>query len=691
MISTLAVDKQERIGIALSSGLRSLCHLEAFLDLDRIVSPNHARLSSTKAVCVLAWGRKPSAQRALSYAKANSLPVWYLEDGWIRSCDETAHSRKCYSLLIDKKGVYYDSSVPSDLEALLNLPDSDFAQVCPEPAVDQARESRELIVEHEITKYNFCKQIASAHRAAVQDETLVLVIDQTLNDASVIYGGMSAQRFRQMLDAAIAENPGSRILVRTHPDVVSGKCSGYLLDYARERGVTLHAEPDNPIQWLKLASRVYVGTSQIGYEALICGCEVVVFGQPFYAGWGLTDDRSRFPARYRQRSVDQLFYACHVKFARYVDPVSGNACGLANCIEHVIEQKRQFSRNAVRFCCVAITPWKRKYLARYLRSPDGAVRFSLTGSCRSDERQLTWSYRDHNDHHLPDAARTEFRVEDGFIRSRGLGSDFVAPASLVVDGDALYFDRHGRSELERLLNTYDCSEHELERARRLRQLVVSSKVSKYNVASPVGELDLASDISSKRKIVLIVGQVEDDQSVARGCGTVNTNSLLIKAARRMCSDDYLLYKPHPDVESGNRRGAVDSQLLAECIDEVLIEQSIECCIAGCDELHTMTSLSGFEALLRGKSVVVHGMPFYAGWGLTIDQMSCEHRVRQRSLDELVYLALIAYPRYLHVPSGEFIRPETLVNILCHQPAMSSKSLRWFDKVGNIHRALRYAA
>jgi len=53
----------------------------------------------------------------------------------------------------------------------------------------------------------------------------------------------------------------------------------------------------------------------------------------------------------------------------------------------------------------------------------------------------------------------------------------------------------------------------------------------------------------------------------------------------------------------------------------------------------MTSLSGFEALLRDKKVVTYGSPFYAGWGLTEDHAVTERRCRRRTLEELIYLAL----------------------------------------------------
>ena len=114
----------------------------------------------------------------------------------------------------------------------------------------------------------------------------------------------------------------------------------------------------------------------------------------------------------------------------------------------------------------------------------------------------------------------------------------------------------------------------------------------------------------------------------------------------------------------------------------------------CDELHTMTSLTGFEALLRMKKVFTYGLPFYAGWGLTSDAISCTRRTRKRSLDELVYLTLVAYPRYLHVESGEFITPKQQVRHLSRQanvPGQVVDTPRWTNKLDNIFKSLRYAA
>jgi capsular polysaccharide export protein len=92
-------------------------------------------------------------------------------------------------------------------------------------------------------------------------------------------------------------------------------------------------------------------------------------------------------------------------------------------------------------------------------------------------------------------------------------------------------------------------------------------------------------------------------------------------------------------------------------------------IAMADALHVNSSLAGFEALLRGKPVTVHGVPFYAGWGLTIDRGPVPaRRTARRTLDELVAAALLAYPRYLDPVTGLPCPAEVLVERLASAAA-----------------------
>jgi capsular polysaccharide export protein len=674
------------LAVTFSKGIRAIGNIGALLGVHDVLPPRRAERSGLPIACVVVWGRKQNALKALSYAQKKGIPVWYLEDGWIRSCSESAHSRLSYSILIDRRGVYYDSTQPSQLEQWLNLADDEIVRLMGASALKDAKRCRERLVEHGITKYNYCSEPDISLLRSARPKPLVLIIDQTVDDVSVLLGGMGHAQFCTMLDRAVAENPDARIVVRTHPDVIAGRRRGYLTEYARQQGIEIHAERDNPMVWMREAERVYVGTSQLGYEALLCGCKVSVAGKPFYAGWGLTDDWQVMQRRHTARTIDQLFYATHFLLARYCDPVTGSVISLDACIDHVIEQKRNFRRNAQNHVCQGISPWKRRYLSQYLRSPDGRVRYgSASTTLAADEVSLCWSFRDGGN--VGDA---RVRVEDGFLRSVGLGSDFVAPGSLVIDDQGLYFDPAGPSELENLLNFAFCSDADRLRASQLRQRILDTGVTKYQVGS-YDQTAAEYRPESGKKVVLVIGQVEDDESIKRGCLTISNNADLCDAVRQKRPDAYIVYKPHPDVESGNRKGQVPGSVLQHSVDHVEADRSLAACLGACDEVHTLTSLSGFEALMRGIPVFTYGLPFYAGWGLTEDHCYLARRQRRLSLDELVYFSLIVYPRYLDIPTGEFITAEQRVELQnSHRHSQSEQSLpRPLYKLRNILSALLY--
>lgn len=251
------------------------------------------------------------------------------------------------------------------------------------------------------------------------------------------------------------------------------------------------------------------------------------------------------------------------------------------------------------------------------------------------------------------------RVEDGFIRSVGLGSDLTAPFSLVVDNEGIYFDSTTSSSLETILNTYDFDSNKdiLEEAKLLRKKIIEAKISKYN-STDHKELNLPK---SKRKL-LVSGQVEDDASIKFGANGM-TNLQLLKEVKESNRDAYVIFKPHPDVLSGNRVGNIDENFALEYCDEVLVDVSMSSVLTAVDEVHTMTSLTGFEGLMYGKKIYTYGMPFFAGWGLTIDKKTCERRRRILTLDELCAGVLILYPRYIHPKTKNYCDPIVLIDEL----------------------------
>ena len=261
---------------------------------------------------------------------------------------------------------------------------------------------------------------------------------------------------------------------------------------------------------------------------------------------------------------------------------------------------------------------------------------------------------------LEAAASPVIEIEDGFIRSQGLGADCVPPLSIIVDPERPHFDPNGSSGIERLLQSGDLPPDLLARARALREAIVAGGLSKYEKGS--GEPLVRP--GGERRHVLVPGQVEDDRAVTSG-GALSSNLELLRRARAEVGPDaYVIYKPHPDVLAGHRRGLIPEQEMDALADKVETHTPIAELIALADELHVNSSLAGFEALIRGKRVTVHGVPFYSGWGLTIDRGPVPaRRTTRRTLDELVAAALLLYPRYLDPVTGLPCPAEVLVGRL----------------------------
>ncbi|WP_200843530.1 capsular polysaccharide biosynthesis protein [Pantoea sp. 18069] len=600
---------------------------------------------------VAGWGMRPSTYRSRSYARTHDLPYLALEDGFLRSFG-TGDIFPPISIVLDGDGIYYDCTKVSALERMLNSADDVlyFDSI-------SFRRAQAKLLQCLLSKYNNAP-VFPANTLRPKDRARVLVIDQTNGDMSVTLGGADARTFEIMLAAAKAENPEATVYVKTHPEVASGRKGGYLTSLHLDEQTVLLRDAVNPLSLIKHMDHVYVVTSTMGFEALLAGKPVTCFGMPWYAGWGATDDRQAdHPAarrRTRVRSVDELFAAAYVHYTRYLNPETRQLGSIWDGMQWLSRQREVAQRFPARMICVGFRRWKAANLKSMLSLFPGKVVFVKNAQAaaalfpKGDDCLVCWglvpprgmeSLANETDVRL-------LRMEDGFVRSVGLGSDLIPPQSFVLDAKGIYFDPSGPSELEDMLNTRAFSPDDLQRARKVRETIVVHGITKYNL-EPVMPVQWPG-VGSGQQVVLVPGQVEDDASIRFGCDTVNgvhTNLGLLQAARTAYPQAFIVYKPHPDVMSGNRRGKLMLNEARQWADHVELQTSVVSCIDACDVVVTMTSLTGFDALLRGKTVVVHGRPFYAGWGLTQDMLPVPRRERQLGLDALVAGALLHYPLY----------------------------------------------
>jgi capsular polysaccharide export protein len=674
--------------LTFSKGILKIPYLGSFLGVEVVSgkSPFLSRLSrpgqreSTPGKgraghVVVGWGNKKNTAWPREYAASHGLAYLTLEDGFLRSAGLSGPGHPPLSLVIDDMGIYYDATTPSRLENILNGCKDPLADLMPasvsrrhaasdellenEALLDRAGRCIEKIVSNRLSKYNDCPDIT----LEPTDTSRVLVVDQTAGDLSIQYGLAGPASFTRMLEAALAEHPGAEILVKIHPDVIAGKKQGHLLAAGKHPRVRILDTAINPISLIQQVDHVYVVSSQTGFEALMTGKPVTCFGAPFYAGWGLTDDRIELPGRRTPRSVKQLFAAACILYARYRDPWTGAGCEIEAVIDYLALQRHWFNENAGDLYCYGFSLWKRGFVRSYLHSPWNRVHFIRSmrqipvHSPGDDVRIVVWGRQE------PAVVRARakkqgiplWRIEDGFLRSVGLGSDLVVPASLVVDKQGIYFDPTHPSDLEKILQDHAFTGEQLSQARSLREAIVSAGLSKYNVGQ---SRPLQHTASPGQRVILVPGQVEDDASIRLGCRDIRTNAQLLRAVREAAPEAYIIYKPHPDVLSCNRGNAKEPEN-NEYYQQLVTDVSISQCLDEVDEVHTMTSLAGFEGLLRGKRVVTYGIPFYAGWGLTDDRHRSERRTRKLILDELVAGCLLKYPRYMY-GSSVFLTPEIIL-------------------------------
>lgn len=259
-----------------------------------------------------------------------------------------------------------------------------------------------------------------------------------------------------------------------------------------------------------------------------------------------------------------------------------------------------------------------------------------------------------------------YRMEDGFVRSVGLGSMHTPPFSICLDKTGMYFDSTKPSDLENILNQYDFQNHPdlLAQARRCMDQLIGTGVSKYNHVPKRGVEEIYGPKTKKR--ILVIGQVEDDASIRKGSDKQWTNYDLVRFAYDENPGAEIIYKPHPDVLTGRRpsRSSMDDvRKLAKVVEEPLgLVDSFQTI----DHVYTITSLSGFEALIRGLSVTTIGAPFYSGWGLTNDRQIVTRRKRKLTIEELFAGAYILYPRYINPDTKETITLEETIKQLIQQ-------------------------
>jgi len=615
---------------------------------------------------VIAWGLKPSAAAASAFARRHGLALLRLEDGFLRSV-AIGSDEPPLSIVLDDIGIYYDASAPSRLEMQVAQALSAEQHCRAQALINAWRSAR-------VSKYNHAREYTGQ-----LPEPYILVADQVAGDASISHGLADKSSFQRMLAAALHENPGCTVVLKIHPDVMQGRKQGHfnLDSLANEPRIRVLAENVHPVSLIEHAAAIYCVTSQIGFEGLLWGKRIHTFGMPFYAGWGLTCDEFAAPERRQPAALENLAYAALVTYPRYIDPETKQACAPEQLIAWMGLQRQMRERFPAVVDALGFSIYKKPIVRRFFQG--SRVFFNRRPAAdRPEPATLAVWRRDAAFTSSQAADQTSIiQLEDGFIRSVGLGADLIHPLSWAMDTLGIYYDATQPSDLEHILQNAAFDNELTERAERLRERLVAHDLTKYNVGTATWQRPGQEE--AKSPVILVPGQVESDASLAFGAPGIRRNLDLLKAVRTANPDAYIVYKPHPDVVAGLRRKGQDEDQANRWCDETVIDVSMGYLLAQVDEVHTLTSLTGFEALLRDKKVVCYGLPFYAGWGLTEDVLSLERRTRRLARCELVAGVLILYPTYVSRTTGKFTTPERALDELLDWRERNAPTLPWWRK------------
>ncbi len=369
--------------------------------------------------------------------------------------------------------------------------------------------------------------------------------------------------------------------------------------------------------------------------------------------------------------VEQLFFSAYLDYSHYVDLITKTSSNIDNTMNWLITNRHWHNQLKGKLTLYELNNTQLPTVRDFVDFADTKIFV---------KPQLSWKNCLHpnhffvklsnpllvsgleNYHKLTAHKKTDkvYCMEDGFIRTNGLEKPATHPLSLVLDQQGIYYKATDPSDLEILLkNCPKLTQVEEDRVHALQQRLLSQRITQYPLADEEksDQLNKLDYVASKK--ILIVGQTKEHLSVQYCGSTIQSNAELINQVKQDNPYAYLIYKPHPDIEAGLQVDTVDKQTLSQ-VDMVALDTSMPDCLQAIDEVHTISSFAGFEGLLYNKKVVCYGLPFYAGWGLTVDKnkeiapisnyLIRRQREQALTLEQLIYCTLIKYPLY-HLPNG----------------------------------------
>ena len=237
---------------------------------------------------------------------------------------------------------------------------------------------------------------------------------------------------------------------------------------------------------------------------------------------------------------------------------------------------------------------------------------------------------------------------------------FCSCISFLVDSQGYFNDGNVATDLENLLNTVQVDKKQLLRSQNVISEIVNKKLSKYNNYNS----NFNNYREDNKKNVLVV---QSDWEIYKKHYEINYNfeDMLIEAICNNPNGNIVIKFSYKRCEKQLRRyksilANLDGNLSIKYVEDNINPFDL---INQMDEVYVHNDMIGLEALMCGKPVYVYGIPFYAGWGLTVDKIPLPRRKRQLSLEELFYISYIDYCIYVNPETKTICEIEEALNYL----------------------------
>ena len=272
-----------------------------------------------------------------------------------------------------------------------------------------------------------------------------------------------------------------------------------------------------------------------------------------------------------------------------------------------------------------------------------ALSYILSSAAGHSYRFIVWNYRDHLNSLNLEMLATRFsdqaiiRIEIGLIDARCVKTNKVK--RFLVDSKAMYFDGRQSTELEDSINGLKVGyRHTQDCYGEMKSEIIAQKMTKFTFSENHHAL-----IPQKNDII-IFGQCVGDMAIQATETLCQTNTELIDHfMNEYQGAGKVFYKSHPR----NWCNPSDEEYIARNFPEVVLVAADQHPISLLQHLPTCvvnTSGLGFEALMRGCSVVCYGVSFYSNWGFTQDKINCDRRINRPDFDDFAAFFLLEYTK-----------------------------------------------